>query len=238
MISKCLIIDDEPLAIKVIQKHIDNIDLLEVVGTCNRAADAFTMLKTMEVDLIFLDIKMPGISGIDLVKTLQHPPAVIFTTAYRDYAIEGYELNAIDYLLKPIPFDRFLKAVNKYINQRSVPVSSSTPLENDEKHIFVKGNKKVHKVLLNDIHYIESLKDYVKIVTNNKEIVAKYALNTLEENLNTTDFIRIHRSFIIGIKHISGFSANSIEIHNKELPIGRMYSKQVFEKLNYKLLGE
>lgn len=238
MISKCLIIDDEPLAIKVIQKHIDNIDLLEVVGTCNRATDAFTMLKTMQVDLIFLDIKMPGISGIDLVKTLQHPPAVIFTTAYRDYAIEGYELNAIDYLLKPIPFDRFLKAVNKYINQRAKPSASSAALENDEQHIFVKGNKKVHKVALSSIHYIESLKDYVKIVTDNKEIVAKYALNILEENLNTSDFIRIHRSFIIGIKHISGFSANSIEIRNKELPIGRMYSKQVFEKLNYKLLGE
>jgi len=235
---KCLIIDDEPLAIKVIEQHIAHVDLLEVVGTCDRAADAFTLLKTKAVDLIFLDIKMPGLTGIDLLKTLQNPPAVIFTTAYRDYAIEGYELNAVDYLLKPIPFDRFLKAVNKFINQNKSQSTGIAPANNDEDHIFIKGNKKVHKVLLKDIFYIESLKDYVKIHTNDKTIVAKYALNTLEENLNATDFIRIHRSFIIGIKHISGFTANSIEIQDKELPIGRMYNMQVFEKLNYKLLGE
>lgn len=237
---KCLIVDDEPLAIEVIKNHISNVDLLEIVDTCNRASDAFSILKTKEIDLLFLDIKMPGITGIDFLKTLQHPPKVILTTAYREYALEGYELNIVDYLLKPIPFDRFLKAVNRYINlyAKQTKTLKSVDKENVEECIFVKENKKVHKILLSEIIYIESLKDYVKIHTSQKNIVAKYALSKIEEGLNENDFIRIHRSFIVGLKHISGFSANSIEIKGLELPIGRMYNKQVFDKLDYKILGE
>lgn len=237
---KCLIVDDEPLAVEVIKNHIAHISILEIVATCNRASEAFSVLKTKEIDLLFLDIKMPGITGIEFLKTLERPPKVILTTAYREYAIEGYELNIVDYLLKPIPFDRFLKAVNKFINQAA---ELNKVIVNDEKEscdefLFVKENKKVHKILLKDITYIESLKDYVKIHTPSKNIVTKYALSKLEQSLSENDFIRIHRSFIVGVNHIAGFTANCIEINNKELPIGRMYSKQVFEKLNFKVLGE
>jgi len=236
MKSKCVIVDDEPLAVNVIQNHIDKLDSLEVIATCNRASEAFNVLKSKKVDLLFLDIKMPGISGIDFLKSLSHPPKVILTTAYRDYAIEGYELDIIDYLLKPISFDRFLKAINKFLDLNSISeISFHEPKapEKLEGYIYIKGNKRVHKVKLKDILYIESLKDYVKLFTTKKDIVAKASLQSIEEILSSDHFVRIHRSFIVGLEQITGFTVTSIEIDDKELPIGRMYRKQVFAALNY-----
>lgn len=232
----CLIVDDEPLAINVIKMHIAKLDSLEIAGTCNRASEAFNVLKSKRIDLLFLDIKMPGISGIEFLKTLSHPPKVILTTAYRDYALEGFELNVVDFLLKPIPFDRFLKAINKFfdMNEKSeITFHQSEEKEQLNGFIYVKANKKVHKIKLNEIIYIESLKDYVKIFTNTKNIVAKYALSTLESELPSIFFIRIHRSFIVSLNKITGFTATSIEIGETELPIGRMYRHLVFNALNY-----
>lgn len=241
MKAKCLIVDDEPLAANVIINHINKVDSLEVVGTCSRASEAFNMIKSTKVDLLFLDIEMPGISGLEFLKSLNNPPKVIITTAYREYALEGYELDVLDYLLKPISFDRFLKAVNKYLDsdqQGEVVLHNTQGYAAPEGFLYIKANKRVHKVLLKNIIYLESQKDYVKIYTGNKEIVTKQALTTFEEKLEEQHFIRIHRSFIVSLEHITGFTASTIEINEKELPIGRNYRQQVFNALNYNKLGE
>jgi two-component system, LytTR family, response regulator len=226
---KCIIVDDEPLAIEVIKTHIDNLGLFEIVAECSNANEAFQYLTSGTVDLMFLDIQMPGLKGTDFLKTLVNPPKVILTTAYRDYALDGYELNVMDYLLKPISYDRFLKAVNKFLNQES----RKSDEKEDKKHIYLNVNKKVHKILINDIVYIESVKDYLTVHTLSGNIVAKHTISAFEQLLPENEFIRIHRSFIVSIGKIKGFNAHNIDIGGKELPIGPNYHTQVFEKLKY-----
>ncbi|MGE5419156.1 MAG: LytR/AlgR family response regulator transcription factor [Chloroflexota bacterium] len=225
----CIIVDDEPLAIEVIKTHAGNTGILQIVAECSNASEAFQALKTNKVDLMFLDIQMPGMKGTDLLRSLAEPPRVILTTAYRDYAFEGYELNIVDYLLKPVSYDRFVKAVDKFINLES----RKTEKTGDEKYIYLNINKKVHKIFLNEIIYVESIKDYLTIHTVSGEIVAKHTITAFESVLPQDDFVRIHRSFIVAIKKIKGFNAHSVDIGNKELPIGQMYQAGVFEKLNY-----
>ena len=180
---KCLVVDDEPLAIKLLEKHISKIDALEIVATCNNAIKAFEILNTQEVDLMFLDIKMPNLTGIDFLKTLKSPPKTIFTTAYRDYAIESYDLGVIDYLLKPITFERFFKAVDRFLSDQKTTVIEKKEKEVDD-FMLVKSGNKHHKVVINDILFIESLKDYIKIHTvNNKRIVSKYKISEIEQEL-------------------------------------------------------
>lgn len=231
---KCLIVDDEPLAVKLIEKHIAQIDTLEVVATCNSAIKAFEVLNTQQVDLLFLDIKMPALTGIDFLKTLKHPPHTILTTAYRNYALESYDLDVVDYLLKPITFDRFFKAVDRYFrkNQTKPVPQNSVPAPSSEKqYIVVKSGNKHHKIELDTILFVESLKDYVRIHTGDKRIVAKYKISEFEENLGRDQFIRIHRSFIINLHKVTAFTAYDVEVGETEIPIGASYKEKVMPLL-------
>jgi two-component system, LytTR family, response regulator len=225
----CIIVDDEPLAIEVIKTHIGNLGLFDIAAECSNANEAFQFLSSGRTDLMFLDIQMPGLKGTDFLKTLVNPPKVILTTAFRDYALDGYELNVVDYLLKPISYDRFLKAVNKFLNHGSRESGD----KEDSKYLYLNVNKKVHKILINDIIYVESIKDYLTVHTSSGNIVAKHTISAFEHLLPEKEFIRIHRSYIVSIGKIKGFNAHNIDIGGKELPIGPNYHAQVFEKLKY-----
>lgn len=225
---RCLLVDDEPLAIRLIENHISKIDSLEVVATCNSALKAFEILNTQEIDLLFLDIKMPHLTGIDFLKTLKNPPKTIFTTAYRDYALESYELETVDYLLKPVTFERFVKAIEKYSRQTSQVTASVQKESVTADYILVKSGNKHHKILLEDIVYIESLKDYIKIhLQNNTSIISKYKLGEMEKELAVYQFLRIHRSYIINTSKITAFSSHDIDVNTQEIPIGASYKEAV-----------
>lgn len=235
---KCLIVDDEPLAIKLLKSHVEKIDSLELVAECRNAMQAFDVLRNKNIDLMFLDIQMPQMTGLEFLKSLSHPPKVIFTTAYREYALEGFELEVVDYLLKPIQFDRFFKAVNRYLqlhdNEFKVHATSKSGQHTHQQaYVYVKENKKVKKIYLQDIFYIEGLGEYIKIYTPEKCIITKNSLTQVEEKLPGDMFVRTHRSYIIGIKHIKAFTSTGIEIGEKELPIGRTYKNVVLKALNY-----
>ncbi|MTI20646.1 response regulator transcription factor [Fulvivirga sp. RKSG066] len=232
MAIKCMIVDDEPLAIEVIESYVDRISDLEVTATCNNALKAFEMLQKEPVDLIFLDIQMPKLTGIDFIKSLKNPPKIILTTAYRDYALEGYELDVIDYLLKPISFERFMKAIGKVYEVQSPEKAEANGVSEDDEYIYLKADKKMVKVRLHEILYIESLKDYVRVKTTNKDVITHQKISYLEEKLPEECFMRIHRSFIVATKKIETYSATIIEVPGKELPIGRLYKNQVLERLN------
>ena len=224
---KCLLVDDEPLAIKLIENHISKIDSLQVVATCNNAIKAFEILSTQEIDLLFLDIKMPNITGIDFLKTIKNPPKTIFTTAYRDYAIESYDLEVVDYLLKPITFERFFKSIDKFLRANSLIVPEKKEVLQDE-FILVKSGNKHHKIKIDQILFIESLKDYIKIHTvNDKRIVSKYKIGEIEEELAHKNFLRVHRSYVINTNKISAFTINDIEVNSVEIPIGASYKDKV-----------
>jgi len=234
MKTNCLIVDDEPLAIELLETHIGLIDHLHIVGSCHNAIKAMEMLQQHEVDLLFLDIQMPMLTGIEFLKSLKQAPAVIFTTAYRDYAIEGYELDAIDYLLKPISFDRFFKAINKYFQLQAAPTKNiiEQPVQTATKpYLYLKINKKHHKVLLDQIQYVESIKDYIKIHLEEEILVAKEKISDFEQRLPSQQFLRIHRSFIINLEQISAYTAQDVEIGSLEIPIGVSYKQGVLEKL-------
>ena len=241
-----MIVDDEPLALDVLETFIARLDNLELVCRCNNAVEAYNCLQTEKIDLLFLDIQMPKLTGIDFLKSLSHPPKVIFTTAYRDYALEGYELNAVDYLLKPIAFERFLKAVSKVTPQEQpqAPVQAvhmapaSGNAEYKEAFIYLKADKKMVKVMLSDILYIESLKDYIRVKTDTKEIISYQKISFLEEKLPTDKFLRIHRSFIVALDKIQAFSAAAVDIGKTEIPIGRFYKNEVLQILNQNNLLE
>lgn len=233
---KCLVIDDELPARDVLEKHIAGVEALELAGTCTNAVEALSFLQSHTVDLLFLDIQMPHILGTNFIRTLKNPPKVIFTTAYRKYAIEGFELDAVDYLLKPISFDRFLKAVNKILDLNIQINTKTSSTENRaepaQPFLYLRVDRKMVKVLFNDILYIEGLRDYIKIFTNSKIIVTKHQLSSLEEMLPSDSFSRIHRSYIVSIARIDSYNTDTIEIGNKELPIGRLFKHDVSKLLN------
>jgi two-component system, LytTR family, response regulator len=226
---KCIIVDDEPLAIEVIKTHVDKMGIFKIVAECGNAIEAYQYLVSEKIDLMFLDIQMPGLKGTDFLKNLVNPPKVILTTAYRDYAYEGYELNVVDYLLKPIPYERFIRAVDKFISIESRKSGDSVK----DNFIYLKINKKVHKIMTDEIIYVESIKDYVSIHTLSGDLVAKHTISAIELLLPENEFVRIHRSFIVSISKINRFNAHDIEIGLKELPIGPNYQTKVFEKLKY-----
>ena len=233
MAIKCIIVDDEPLAIEIVESYVGRIEELQLVGSFRHAIQAFTFIQQNPVDLIFLDIQMPKLSGIDFLKTLKNPPKVILTTAYRDYAIDGFELEVIDYLLKPIPFERFLKAVGKVMHQPLAPPQSS-PQKTDaltEDYVYFKVDKKMIKTKMKDVLYIESIKDYVKVKTEEKEIITQQKISYLEESLPSQQFLRIHRSFIINVNKIDAYSATDVEIGKHSIPIGRNYKNDVIKAL-------
>ncbi|SIR08989.1 LytR/AlgR family response regulator transcription factor [Pontibacter lucknowensis] len=241
---RCLIVDDEPLALDVLETFVERLDNLELVCRCSNAVEAYNCLQNEHIDLMFLDIQMPKLTGIDFLKSLPNPPKVIFTTAYRDYALDSYELNAVDYLLKPIAFDRFLKAMAKVTPAEpkgiATPISGIAQTEPDYKEAFIylKADKKMVKVMLADILYIESLKDYIRVKTDTKEIISYQKISFLEEKLPTDKFLRIHRSFIISLDKVQAFSATTVEVGKAEIPIGRLYKNEVLQVLGQNNLLE
>ena len=228
----CLAVDDEPLAMNVLQRYIASVPALSLAATCNNAVEALDYLQRHPIDLLFIDIQMPQILGTDFIRTLKNPPKVIFTTAFRKFAVEGFELNAVDYLLKPISFERFLKAVNKVMEiSLHQPVVGKDMTESIKKasdtHLYFRADRKMVKVMLDEILYIESLKDYVKIVTPTKTTITKHSISALEEMLPRDGFVRIHRSYIVALSKIESYNQEVMVVAKKELPISRMYKHEV-----------
>ncbi|TAJ13677.1 DNA-binding response regulator [Marinilabiliaceae bacterium JC017] len=232
---RCLIVDDEDLAIDVIAEYISRIDYLELVGICKSAVEALAVLNQKQVDLLFLDIQMPGLTGLQLLRNLSNRPEVIFTTAYSEYALEGFELEALDYLIKPIPFDRFIKAINRYFKMRQHPLEIPEQTVKDtflDSFIFVKSDKVMVKVILSEINHIESLRNYVSIfLKDGKEVKTLNTISNIEEKLPESHFLRVHRSFIIAIDKIESYTSGSVKIAGQYIPIGRNYKDQVKQVL-------
>lgn len=229
----CLIVDDEPIAIRVIKNHLSEFKNLRLVGECNHAIEAIEVLSKTKVDLLFLDIQMPQITGVEFLKNLNHPPKVIFTTAYRDYAIEAFELDVIDYLLKPISLLRFSKAINRFYQRVNETASSVTDLTQNlpADHLFVKADKKLHKVLFNELVYLESYGDYVLVHTEKGKITVKERISHLEEQLPQNRFLRVHRSYIISIDKVSSLLPGLVELGTHKVPIGRSYKAEVDKRI-------
>ena len=228
---RCIIIDDESLAINVIENHLKSFDHVEIIATFNNPLKAYNIIEHEKIDVIFLDINMPQMTGFTFVENLNHKPLIVITSAYREYAVKSYELNILDYLVKPVPFNRFLKTINKIYQQLYVSSSLGDSSLQHEPHIFLKVNKKLLKINLNDILFIESLKDYIKIITKIGNHVVHKSLTAITEELPQSNFLRIHRSFIISINKIAAIEGNTVEIANKRIPIGRNYIKQTRERI-------
>ena len=230
---RCLLIDDEPPALKVLANYISNINGLEIVGQCKNAIEALNILHEKTVDVIFLDIKIPKILGTEFLKSLSNPPKVIFVTAYRDYAVEGYELDAVDYLVKPVSFERFIKAiskVNRLMGRESL--TASTHKQTSEPFVYLKVDRDMKKVFLNEILYIESWKDYVKLfLSNGKTLLVKQSISSMEMLLSDHKFLRVHRSFMVSLNKISGYNGISVQLETTEIPIGRLYKQTVMDRL-------
>jgi len=229
---KCIIVEDEPLAAEVVKDYVLQIPFLQLRGICTDALYAMEMLQKEKIDLVFLDIHLPKLKGLDLVRTLKSPPQIIITSAYQEYALQGYELNVVDYLLKPIEFNRFLMAVNKLKEQPSGTGLSSLPVTTTERaHLFFNVSKKRVKIYIDEILFIESLKEYIRITTKDKSILTKFQLGQIEEMLSQNGFLRIHRSFLVAKIKIDAFSATDVEINGRQLPIGRSYKELVISML-------
>lgn len=224
---KTLIVDDEPLAHDIIESYVNKMPDMQIVAKCDNAIDANQILQSEEVDLVFLDIQMPQMTGIELVKSLNNPPKIVFTTAYAEYAVDGFDLNAVDYLMKPIAFERFLKAVNKVKEM----LDPSTTTTNSDDFFFVKADKKLVKVHFSEILYIEGLKDYVIIKKEQGRVIALQTMKSLEVKLPSDIFMRVHRSYIVNIQQIKAVVGNSIEIlesgQAKHIPIGKNYKEDL-----------
>jgi DNA-binding LytR/AlgR family response regulator len=225
---KCIVVEDEPLAVKVLVDYISQVPFLDLQGTFKDAILATEFLHRHTIDLIFLDIHLPRLKGMAFLKTLVHPPAVIITTAYHEYAVEGFSLNVTDYLLKPIEFERFLVAVNKVKKSGPEPMEYTETKESKD-HLFLNVQKKKVKILLSDIVYIESQKEYIKIVTTKKEFLSKMSTNEIESLLPSHLFKRIHRSFIISVNKIDSYTADMVELNGVHIPIGRGYRDSLNE---------
>ena len=229
----CLIVDDEPVAREILESHLAKIDAVNVVAGCKNALEAFHFINAEKIDLIFLDINMPEISGLSFAKSINRNIKIIFTTAYREYAVDGFDLQAVDYLLKPISFERLLQAINKYFDENTVTENADhreiVPEKSD--YIFVRSDRKMIKICIPDILYIESLADYIKIHLPNNMVVTRETMSSIEAKLPQQDFIRVHRSFVVSIAAIESFTNEYIEIKRKQIPISRSYKKEVLERL-------
>jgi DNA-binding LytR/AlgR family response regulator len=247
---KCIIVEDEVLAQDVIRNHLARIGQIELLGVYRTAPEAMVALEHLDVDVLFLDIRLPGMSGLHFLRGLADPPLVVLTTAYAEYALESYEFNVIDYLLKPISFERFSKAVNKILDGRlyslsGVPVEhSGAPMAasgtavgasgtavgaRDEDHIFIKSNSKFFRVDFSEILYVQGMKDYLKLYTPDFTLVTHHTMNEMEKTLPSRQFLRVHRSYIVAVKHIRAIFGNSIELGKVTIPIGVNYKETVME---------
>jgi DNA-binding LytR/AlgR family response regulator len=230
MILKTLIIDDEPLAQNIIRKYAEDIKSIEIIEFCCDAIEAIRILEKQSIDLILLDINMPKLSGIEFLKTLKNPPIVILTTAYTDYAMEGYELNVLDYLVKPFSFVRFLKAVQKA--EQQFQLIQKTKTAENPVSIFIKSNKKTYQVKFNDIVYIEGLGDYIKIYTEKTHLITNLSMKKMEELLPENEFYRIHKSHIVNLKKVVALEGNMVELPNIKLAIGSNYRAEFFSLIS------
>ena len=230
---RCLIVDDEPLAQQVMEEFAGRVNFLEVVGKCSSATEAIEVLRNTSVDLIFLDIHMPRLSGLDFIRSLHNPPQFILVTAYSEYALQGFNVNATDYLMKPVPFDRFLKAVNKayeLYRLRNKPVSTTDPP--DQKYLLVKSGYQTVKIMIDSILYIEGLKDYVKIYSDSrKPILSLLTMKGLVVSLPVNKFLRIHKSYIVAIDRITTISRNRVMIGDKWIPVGENYREEFRKRM-------
>jgi DNA-binding LytR/AlgR family response regulator len=236
-VIKCIIVEDETLAQNVLQSHLQKIDKFELVAVCNNALEARAVLNSQDIDLMFLDIQLPGMTGLHFLRTIQNPPLVVLTTAYSEYAVESYEFNVIDYLLKPISFERFCKAVNKIADGKLLTPTAKETDSPPTDHIFVKSNSKFIKVNFSEIIYIEGMKDYLKIHTRDYKLVTLQTMNDMEKILPAKQFIRVHKSFIVAIAYIKSIYGNSIELGNETIPIGVSYKDKVMELVNKQYLS-
>ncbi len=238
MNMKFLIVDDEPLAQQVIEQYAEDIPTIDIIGKCESAFDAMEFLYNNEVDLLFLDINMPKLSGMDFLKSLKNPPIVIVTTAYRDYAVESYDLDVVDYLKKPFSFERFYKAIQKaqekfkFSQKMYKTAVSANQQPKEEDYIFVKADGKIHKVDYNSILFIEAFGDYVKIFTIDSKVLSSQTMKTMEDILPKNMFIRVHRSYIISIDKINSITGNTVQIKDHEIPVGKSYRSSFFKKIN------
>ncbi|MFN0727950.1 LytR/AlgR family response regulator transcription factor [Polaribacter gochangensis] len=229
---KCIIVDDEPMAREILVSYVEKISNLELIKSCKNALEAFDVINEQKIDLLFLDINMPEVSGLSLAKMIGKESKVIFTTAYRDYAVEGFNLKAVDYLLKPIAFDRFLEAVNTFFD--TISVAEESPKENKNvtaDFFFVRSERKMVKVNFVEILYIESLSDYIKICTQNSTIITRETITNVEAKLPSQQFLRVHRSYIVSLKGIDSYTNEFLEIAQKAIPISRKYKDVVLKKL-------
>lgn len=229
---KCLIVDDEPLALNVLRNYIQQVSYLQLIGECENALKAQALMQAQSIDLLFIDINMPLLSGMDFIRTLSHPPQVIFTTAYREYAHQAFDLNALDYLVKPISFARFLAALNKYKATATDNTQLQTLESKDSEYLWIKFDKKTIKVHLQEILFIESKNDHVLIHTQNATYKYYETLQNIEEHLKPWAFLRIHRSFLVNVKAVTAFSSTEVVLAHHTLQIGRNYKQQVVGKLS------
>ncbi len=227
----CIIVDDEAIAREIIETHVSKIKNINVIASCSNPMEAFNVISNHDIELVFLDINMPEISGISFAKSINKDIKIIFTTAYRDYAVEGFELQAVDYLLKPIAFERLLKAVNTYFEVYSEPKNRTIEQTEANNFMFVRSDRRMIKIDFDAIVYVESYSDYIKIHLASESIVTRETISAIEAKLPTDSFIRIHRSYIISIDNITSFTNEHINIHNKALPISRSYKKDVLIRL-------
>ncbi len=228
---RCIIIDDEPIAIKVIQDHLEKFEQFECKHGFTKAIDAIDVLNSEAIDLLFLDINMPGISGIEFLKSLSNPPKVIFTTAYRNFAVDAFDLDAVDYLVKPISFERFLKSINKFLAQQQNKATGKNINETSKDYIILKSDKKNYKIKFADILFLESLDNYIKVHTTEHALICYESLSRIEKELSN-DFIRIHRSYIVNLIKVDVFTSSTIEIGENRFTIGRNYKDKVSKRLN------
>lgn len=235
--TRCIIVDDERVAREILENHLAKIETIEVVADCKSAIEAFNVISTEKIDLIFLDINMPEISGLSFARSINKNIKIIFTTAYREYAVDGFDLQAVDYLLKPISFERLLQSVNKYLNE-SLPVLANENheiVQEKSESFFVRSDRKMIKICFDEILFIESLADYIKIHLTDKTVVTRETISNIEAKLPQKDFIRTHRSFIVSLANITSFTNELIEIGKKQIPISRSYKKAVLGLLGVEL---
>jgi DNA-binding LytR/AlgR family response regulator len=237
----CLAIDDEPLALNVLKEFCQKVDYLNLVAVCTNPFEALQWINRQQIDLIFLDIQMPNITGIEFVRTLKNPPLIVFTTAYSNYALEGFELNAIDYLVKPISFERFLKAINKAYEIITLRKNKLNPFtfKHEEKveylslpYLIVKAEYKSIKIDIDQILFIEGLKDYIKIYAGTKPVLTKSTMKNIEEKLPANVFVRVHKSFIVSLPKINAIENNRIIIGEKRIPIGHQFKAHFYELID------
>lgn len=229
---KCLLVDDEPLALDALESLIHKIPELQIIGKCQNAVEALQVIHARKIDLLLLDIHMPELSGIEMLKSLSHPPKVIFTTAYREYAVEAFELDVIDYLVKPISLERLIKAINRY-HERLSRVSGSPASESEftGRTIHIYSDKKNHIVPISSILYVEGLKDYAMVYTDQGRLITRQTMKNLEDILPDQEFARIHRSYIVPIRRLDSWTSYSVNIKDKEIPVGRTYRKSIHHLL-------